>query len=514
MHLTFPVSLATLVHPALTVDIPVECLVNQCDLFSSLPVLAATPYTVLSSVSLGIFRDFVAALAEMAVEITHENVRGLSLLCSEFGFSALSRKLADFRASGRLGDDESGTTMAGPEGRELQGDRDFTGVRRGTSPGDPLAVFHFPHRGLSGRPFTFLVDGREIESDVAEAVALSPLVREQLSVDACAGKFAVNGGDTGDAFPSLRHFHSAGAISADESECDSLALLGRLLGNPAVERLFVSRPQSDPMPVNVNCLSRLSFDVVDNLLSSAVFCVESEDALMDKLLKLGPAYSPLLRWIRPGFLSPNGLCSLLDHLAGPPEWAWLALPVLRLIGFDSLIISNFPGIFTELKEKRFSLLWRGTRDGFGAGDFHCRCDDHCDTLTVILDTNENVFGGFTPVKWKSLESDDFLDGGMKNLMRPGGSFHSFLFTLRNPHNIPARRFVLKPDVWMAVGWAWDYGPCYGRDISVFDKCNANSTSDTDLGDAYTNDTGLNGHTVFTGSKYFQVKEIEVFEIIE
>jgi hypothetical protein len=37
---------------------------------------------------------------------------------------------------------------------------------------------------------------------------------------------------------------------------------------------------------------------------------------------------------------------------------------------------------------------------------------------------------------------------------------------------------------------------------------------TSLGRAYTNDTGLDGKTVFTGSQCFQVREIEVFEITD
>jgi hypothetical protein len=34
-------------------------------------------------------------------------------------------------------------------------------------------------------------------------------------------------------------------------------------------------------------------------------------------------------------------------------------------------------------------------------DFHSRCDGYASTLTVILDTRGNVFGGFTPVEWES-----------------------------------------------------------------------------------------------------------------
>jgi hypothetical protein len=58
---------------------------------------------------------------------------------------------------------------------------------------------------------------------------------------------------------------------------------------------------------------------------------------------------------------------------------------------DSRIISDFPEIFAEFQEKQFSLLWRGSRDGFEAQEFHRRCDGHANTLTVISDTDGNVF---------------------------------------------------------------------------------------------------------------------------
>jgi hypothetical protein len=65
---------------------------------------------------------------------------------------------------------------------------------------------------------------------------------------------------------------------------------------------------------------------------------------------------------------------------------------------DSLIVSSFPPLFDEFRGKRFGLLWRGSRDGFGVRDFHGRCDGRANTLTLILDTGGNVFGGFTPLE--------------------------------------------------------------------------------------------------------------------
>jgi hypothetical protein len=167
------------------------------------------------------------------------------------------------------------------------------------------------------------------------------------------------------------------------------------------------------------------------------------------------------------------------------------------------IISGFPEIFAEFGRNRFSLLWRGSCDGFSASEFHRRCDYHANTLTVILDTKGNIFGGFTPLKWDSR-------GGLK----ADDSQKSFLFTQKNPHNLPARRFALKAEKkQFAIFCHSERGPCFGdNDMRVRDNCNASTLSYTYLGFSYINDTGLAEDIVFTGSHYFQVKEIEVFEI--
>jgi hypothetical protein len=123
---------------------------------------------------------------------------------------------------------------------------------------------------------------------------------------------------------------------------------------------------------------------------------------------------------------------------------------------------------------------------------------------VILDTEGNIFGGFTPVKWASGNWDRKMDDSLK----------SFLFTLKNPHNIPARRFALKAEEkHKAIDCDSNYGPSFGyEDITVSDNCNTNTSSYTYLGSSYANDTGLDGRIVFTGSRNFKVEEIEVFEI--
>jgi hypothetical protein len=171
-------------------------------------------------------------------------------------------------------------------------------------------------------------------------------------------------------------------------------------------------------------------------------------------------------------------------------------------GWNSAIVADFPKLFEDFEQQQFTLLWRGSRDGFGYGDFHRRCDGHPNTLTVILDTKGNIFGGFTPMEWDS-RSGNHADP----------SLNSFLFTLKIPHNLPGGRFALIAERKNRAIWCIsDYGPGFW-DIGVHNNCNANTDSFTRFfGDSYTNDTGLHGETFFTGSMRFQVKEIEVFEM--
>jgi hypothetical protein len=171
----------------------------------------------------------------------------------------------------------------------------------------------------------------------------------------------------------------------------------------------------------------------------------------------------------------------------------------RVGPWDSVIVGHFPPIFTEFQWKRFSLLWRGCRDGFGARGFHSCCDGHANTLTVILDTDGNIFGGFTQVEWESRVWNGKF-GNENNRWNADASLKSFLFTLKNPRNVPARRFALRAKQKdEAICCHSGFGPCF-QDIGVSDNCNANTFSLAYNFGTFSspNDTGLDGRTFFTG----------------
>jgi hypothetical protein len=105
--------------------------------------------------------------------------------------------------------------------------------------------------------------------------------------------------------------------------------------------------------------------------------------------------------------------------------------------------NDFPKLFKDFEKEQFTLLWRDGRDGFHAVDFHRRCDGHPNTLTVILGTDGNICGRFTPVEWESWKWTGMFRN--KTCLKAGSSLTSFLFTLKNPDEFPARRCALKAE---------------------------------------------------------------------
>ena len=66
--------------------------------------------------------------------------------------------------------------------------------------------------------------------------------------------------------------------------------------------------------------------------------------------------------------------------------------------FRNVLIRWIPKEFALAGQWR--LLFRASRDGFGASAFHSRCDNKGPTITVVK-SDGNIFGGFTENAWTS-----------------------------------------------------------------------------------------------------------------
>ncbi len=159
---------------------------------------------------------------------------------------------------------------------------------------------------------------------------------------------------------------------------------------------------------------------------------------------------------------------------------------------------------TEFEKKSFSLLWRGSRDGFDAAAFHRLCDGKSNTVTVIKNTNGFIFGGFTSIPCST--SGDYKADST-----------AFLFSLTNPSNTPLKMKVKLPEY--AVRNYLNYGPTFGggHDLHVFSLSNKNRDSYMNL-KSYEFPNGLSGNEggkfiVGGSNNYFQTVEIEVFQVL-
>jgi len=153
-------------------------------------------------------------------------------------------------------------------------------------------------------------------------------------------------------------------------------------------------------------------------------------------------------------------------------------------------------------------LWRGSRDGFGARVFHCKCDNQGKTLTVVKNTLGNIMGGYTAVPWTSPEI-----GGFRS------DTTAFLFTLVNPSNTALKLPIRSTYYSKYATYHNSYiGPTFGvnHDLQILNNCDERTDSLSTIL-AYTYPAGLtgsNGGAWMLGSSQFQCKDIEVFRVDE
>ncbi|CAF3889225.1 unnamed protein product [Rotaria sp. Silwood1] len=155
------------------------------------------------------------------------------------------------------------------------------------------------------------------------------------------------------------------------------------------------------------------------------------------------------------------------------------------------------------EEQKWRLIYKGTRDGFKAEDFH-RCSDNQGPTLTIIQSKEGgwLFGGYTSKDWRSVV------GYVEDLATP------FIFTLTNPHNIPPTKYNIRPTkVLHAVAHSPAYGPTFGGgfDLHVCNESQSTNDNYSKFPTSYDDTTGK-GELTFTGSSHFAISDIEVYRL--
>jgi hypothetical protein len=152
---------------------------------------------------------------------------------------------------------------------------------------------------------------------------------------------------------------------------------------------------------------------------------------------------------------------------------------------------------------KWTLLYRGTRDGFGSDDFHSKCDGHCNTLTILKAKESSyIFGGFTTVSWDR-------SSGCKS------DPNAFIFSLTNKDRKPVKIKVESNRHHRAIYCHSSCGSSFGGDICIANNANTTMDSFSNLGDCYKHPQYEYGtdeaDTFLAGSHHFQLDEIEVYQ---
>ncbi len=168
---------------------------------------------------------------------------------------------------------------------------------------------------------------------------------------------------------------------------------------------------------------------------------------------------------------------------------------------NSTIIQNEPETVKTIRNwinpnnqnLEFKLLFKMSKDGYNCSDFHRCCDNKGETL-LLFETDKNYkFGAYTPLNWVTPASGEVNDPNDNK---------TFLFSLnqmkkftkiqgKNPQTARSQK---------------DYGPLLGNGTDLL--------INKDMRTGWSgNDTFLTNRELTNGESGFNVKEIEIFQIL-
>ena len=139
----------------------------------------------------------------------------------------------------------------------------------------------------------------------------------------------------------------------------------------------------------------------------------------------------------------------------------------------------------------FMLLYKATRDGCLAKDFHNKVDGNGPLFIIIESTQNQIFGGFTSMAWSS--KNDYIEDS-----------NAFLFCNKKIYEIKNKMFACNHDE--------KYGPYFGeKALVIFDDCLNNIKNFTDSEDESFNFKKNKNLLNEEKNSYFQVKDYEVYK---
>ncbi|KAL3875158.1 hypothetical protein ACJMK2_038086 [Sinanodonta woodiana] len=131
--------------------------------------------------------------------------------------------------------------------------------------------------------------------------------------------------------------------------------------------------------------------------------------------------------------------------------------------------------------KKFQLLYSIQRDGCSSELFHQKCDNQENTVTVVYNTSNSVYGGFTTKNW--VATNNYVTDD-----------RAFLFQLRFNGKETFTKFPVHPSyIGNAIYTHSNYGPTFGGGFNLYSFSGSVSKSGSNF--------SLNGYTHFDSVYY-------------
>ena len=248
--------------------------------------------------------------------------------------------------------------------------------------------------------------------------------------------------------------------------------------------------------INTNCFERIKYKVEMRK--------ENEDF---KLIYEGDNNSYSINNLEPYTEYQFRICSIYNDSIE----LWTEIKKIKILVNSSILKESkkenefLQKIFEWTGFKKMELIYRGSRDGMTGKSFHDKCNNKGQTITLIMNEKENIFGGFSSISWTC----DCL-------------YHKdpdcFIFSLSNIHNTEPTKFPYNIKSSCNVDHDSNDGPRFGYsqdDIFIssdFIKKDCTSGFPSSFQDVLGK-----GKSIFTGDKNngnnkFKIKEIEVFTL--
>lgn len=198
------------------------------------------------------------------------------------------------------------------------------------------------------------------------------------------------------------------------------------------------------------------------------------------------------------------LPGLLESCLGMRPFAEIFRPLLIL---HSHFQEEQPGIQRLLEEQGLSLLgaqmlYSSSIHGFGAAEFHERCDGHPHTLCVIQSAAGPIFGAYTNLRWENNTGNV-----------PDKHGKSFIFSVTHGSVHPIVR-----EKHRAICCLSNYGPIFGNGSDFYISSNCDRTDCwSNFGATYRLPEGVvkgsqSAKAYLAGSQYFKVSHYEIYQL--